>query len=117
MKKYDYLENVKEDVKNWIEENMELSDYEDKEELEEYLNDTLWTEDSVTGNASGSYTFNYFEAAKNLVGNWDLLKEAVEEFGCEDINPIEKGEEWCDVVIRCYLLSQAISKVLDEIYY
>ena len=32
---------------------------------------------------------------------------------CE--NPIEKGAEWCDVTIRCYLLNQAISSVLEEI--
>lgn len=116
MQKYDYLENVKEDVKNWIDSNIELSDYEEREELEEYLNDTLWAEDSVTGNGSGSYTFSTFKSAENLTHNWDLLEEALYEFGMRDINPIEKGEEWCDVTIRCYLLSQAISEVLDEMY-
>lgn len=116
MQKYDYLENVKEDVKNWIDSNIELPDYEDREELEEYLNDTLWADDSVTGNGSGSYTCNTYESAENLTHNWDLLEEALYEFGEDDINPIKKGEEWCDVTIRCYLLSQAISEVLDEIY-
>lgn len=28
---------------------------------------------------------------------------------------LEKGAEACDVTIRCYLLGQAISEVLDEI--
>ena len=68
----------------------------------------------MTGNGSGSYTFNTYEAEENLVGNWDLLLEALENFGQADINPIEKGAEWCDVTIRCYLLPSAIDDVLEE---
>ena len=75
----------------------------------------LFRDDSVTGNASGSYYCNSYKASEALNGNWDLLREALYEFGCEDVNPIEKGEEWCDVTIRCYLLSQAISEALDEL--
>lgn len=72
--------------------------------------------DSVTGNASGSYTFNSYRAKEYVDQNWDLLEEAVEEFGYEweTFNPIEKGFEYCDVTIRCYLLGCAISNVLDE---
>ena len=114
MKKYNYLEAVKEDVLNYIKENVSFEDFEDRDELEEHLNDVLWTEDSVTGNASGSYYCNTWKAADALAHNWDLLEEALEEFG-NDVNPIEKGEEWCDVTIRCYLLPYAISEVLDEI--
>ena len=44
----------------------------------------------------------------------DLLKEALEEFGC-DIGYLEKGAEACDVTIRCYLLSSAISEVIDKL--
>ena len=119
---YNYLENVKEDVKEAI------FDYYTKEEIKEHLDnaynrqnweqklyDDLWCDDSVTGNASGSYYYNAYKASEALNGNWDLLREALCEFGCEDINPIEKGEEWCDVTIRCYLLPQAISLALDEL--
>ena len=116
MEKYNYLEVVKEDVLNYIKEKVSFEDFEDRDELEEHLNYVLWTEDSVTGNGSGSYTYNTYESAENLTHNWDLLEEALYEFGEDDINPIKKGEEWCDVTIRCYLLSQAISEVLDEIY-
>ena len=114
MEKYNYLGAVKEDVLNYIEENISFEDFEDRDELEEHLNDVLWTEDSVTGNASGSYYCNTWRSAEALNHNWDLLEEALEEFGF-DVNPIEKGEEWCDVTIRCYLLPTAISEVLDEI--
>lgn len=58
MERYDYLEAVKEDVKNYIEENGIKVTSENREELEEQLNDDLFTCDSVTGNGSGSYTFN-----------------------------------------------------------
>lgn len=66
--------------------------------------------DSVTGNAS----FNTWTAEEYLCHNWELLGEALTEFGC-DMSYLEKGAEACDVTIRCYLLGQAISEVLDEI--
>lgn len=126
MERYDYLENVKEDVKQWIDEHNEWrSDYADesgewlrddnRDEIEQDLNDRLFVEDSVTGNASGSYTFNAWQAEENVCHNLDLLGEALAEFGC-DVNYLtENGAEACDVTIRCYLLGQAISEVLDEL--
>lgn len=111
---YNYYENVKNDVENYIKENKEYFKATDLEELEEELNDQCWSSDSVTGNASGSYTFNTYEAEKNLNGNWDLLQEVLEEFGYSDVNPIKKGAEWCDVTIRCYVLGQAISALLEQ---
>lgn len=109
---YNYLENVKEDVRMFIDENIDLKEY-TQEELEEYLNETLFVEDSVTGNTSGSYTFSTYEAEENLCHNMDLLQEALEEFGC-GIEYLGKGAEACDVTIRCYLLGRAIAEVLEE---
>lgn len=114
MKTYNYLENVKEDVRNYIEENEIVVTNENREEVEQELNDTLFTVDSVTGNASGSYTFSTWQAEENLCHNFDLLTEALSEFGY-DLSYLENGAEICDVTIRCYLLGQAISEVLDEI--
>ena len=114
MMKYNYLRITIENVKNYIIDNIDLNGYDcDRYELEEHLHDTLWIEDSVTGNASGSYTFNSYKAAENLAYNWDLLGEALDAFGCDE-NPIKKGPEWCDVTIRCYLLGSAIAIALDE---
>ena len=110
---YNYLESIKADVKEYINNEITLKDFTDREELEQKLNDDLWVEDSVTGNASGSYYCNAWKAEEALAHNWDVLEEALEEFGCEE-NPIEKGAEWCDVTIRCYLLGQAIAEVLEE---
>ena len=114
MKTYDYLENVKEDVRNYIEENKIIVTSSNREEVEQELNDTLVVNDSVTGNASGSYTFSTWQAEENLCHNLELLTEALTEIGC-DLSYLEKGAEACDVTIRCYLLGQAISEVLDEI--
>lgn len=111
---YDYYEAVKSDVLDYIKEEIDFTDFDTIEELEEHLNGALWTVDSITGNGSGSYTFNTYEAEENLCHNWDLLEEALNEFG-NDENPISKGAEWCDVTIRCYLLGQCISEALEEI--
>jgi len=114
MERYDYLEAVKEDVSNYINDNGIMVTTEYRDEIEQYLNDTLFACDSVTGNASGSYTFNTWTAEEYLCHNWELLGEALTEFGC-DMSYLEKGAEACDVTIRCYLLGQAISEVLDEL--
>lgn len=112
---YDYREAMTEDVKEWIKENIDLTEWtEDREGLEQQLNDDLWTEDSITGNASGSYYCNSYKAEESIAHNWDLLNEALDEFGQNNINVIEKGAEWADVTIRCYLLWSVISDVLDE---
>ena len=116
MKRYDYLEAVTSDVKDYINYEITMSDYSDREELSEYLNDELWTVDSVTGNGSGSYTFNSWQAEENLCHNLNLLGEALSEFGCESDYLLKNGAEACDVTIRCYLLSQAIEAALDELW-
>lgn len=110
---YNYIEAMKEDIKEYIKNEVTLSDYSDRDELEKHLNDTLWTEDSVTGNASGSYTFNTYKAEEYICHNLDLLADALENFGC-DVDVFKKGAEWCDVTIRCYLLDQTIAEVLDD---
>lgn len=113
--KYNYFESVKEDVKNYIEENEIKVTSDNREEIEEQLNEDLFVNDSVTGNASGSYTFNAWQAEENLCHNLDLLAESLEEFGGSTGEAVARGAETCDVLIRCYLLGQAISEVLDEI--
>lgn len=113
--KYNYLENVKEDVKNYIEENKENESYnfDNIEELKELLYEDLWIDDSVTGNCSGSYTFSTYQAEENIAHNMDLLKEACEVFGADAFEMLENPEK-ADVTIRCYLLSQAIDEVVEE---
>lgn len=115
MERYDYLEVVTNDAKQVILENLENWNFSDREELEEIANDNLWTNDRVTGNASGSYTCNAWEAEENLCHNMDELEEACNEFGQDMGEAVRQGAEYCDVTIRCYLLSQAISAAIDEL--
>jgi hypothetical protein len=119
---YDYREAMKEDIKEYLKDNYsseELKELlEDHEAFKETLNDDLWVTDSVTGNASGSYTFNRWKAQEYVTANIELLHDAVQEF-CEDAVTIgekflDEEWEWFDVTIRCYLLNSIISEVLDE---
>lgn len=122
---YNYLEAVIADVKEWIEDNMDLEhdiitgQFEDRDEIEEYLNDTLFIDDSVTGNASGSYTFNREEAKNYVLADIDTVREALQEFGTDAGTIAEKflDEDWeyFDVTARCYILGQAVAEVLDEL--
>lgn len=119
---YNYLEAMKEDVKEYVKNDAELTSEDllyNRSNLEEKLHDDLWTCDSVTGNASGSYTFNREQAKAYVLDNMDLLQEMCSEFGT-DVETIGQKFlndewEWMDVSIRCYLLGNAISEALDEI--
>jgi hypothetical protein len=113
MEKYNYFEAVKDDVKQYIEDHDVKVTSSNREDLEQSLYDDMFISDSVTGNASGSYTCNTWKAEEYLCHNLDLLKEACEEFG-SDCNILESAEG-CDVTIRCYLLSQCLHEVLDEL--
>ena len=94
MTNYNYLEAVTSDVLDYIKEEINLDEWKgNREGLEEKLNDELWTVDSVTGNASGSYTFNTWEAEENLAHNWDLLAEALDELEEELAEDDEDEEE------------------------
>ena len=113
MEKYNYREHVKSDILDYIAENEIKVTASNHEEVAEQLNDELWANDSVTGNASGSYTCNAWEAEENICHNLDLLKEALQEFG-SDIADLDSAEK-CDVTIRCYLLGECIEAALDEV--
>lgn len=115
MEKYDYLSAVESDIREYIENNVNFHDYSDLDEMKEDLNEKLFVKDSVTGNASGSYTFNTWKAEEYLCHNLDLLAEANDAFGgSSDI--LSDGAEMCDVTIRCYLLGQAIENVAPDMW-
>lgn len=120
---YNYLDAVKDDVRQAIEDNYDIADYSDRDEFESTLNDDLWVDDSVTGNGSGSYTFDREQAKEYLFDSTDgedWLVEALEEYGtpAEEVGKhfMSQDYEWFDVTIRCYVLGIAISEVLDELY-
>lgn len=111
---YNYFEAVCDDVRevmvrSWTDR---LADFETLEELREALNDELWGLDSVTGNASGSYTFSTWKAEEYLSHNWGVLEEACAALGADMGEVVKTGAENADVLIRCYYLGAAIDKVL-----
>lgn len=115
---YDYYANVKDDVLTYINDEIRPGEFWDRDELESHLNDTLWEDDSVTGNCSGSYTFNYAKAKEYVLDNTNLLKESIEEFDSKDKLIdwfFDDDYESMDVAIRCYVLGSCINDALDEI--
>lgn len=112
---YDYREAMKNDIQEAI-ENYNLSDYEDLDEAYEALYDDLWTDDSVTGNGSGSYTFNRAQAREYVLDNMDLVGEACKEFGVDGAilgqKFMEEDYEYLDVTLRCFLLGEILTEVL-----
>lgn len=113
-----YLDMIEDDVREWIDESIDLDEYKgNRDGLEKKLNDELFNEDSVTGNACGSYYLDAYKAEEDIEHNWGLLAEALEEFGSNisATEMLDKGAEWCDVIIRCYLVGEAIRNVLDEL--
>lgn len=114
---YNYIEAMKEDIREFT---VDL-EYEgaDSEECRNSLYDTLWTEDSVTGNGSGSYTFNAAEAREHIMEDdsaEDYIRELIGEFGL-DADAIARhfmDWEYWDVSIRCYLLGQVIADMDDD---
>lgn len=129
MQKYNYLEAVKDDVETWlvdnssqfeeIKDNNKIDGVTDWDGVKDDLNETLWNEDSITGNGSGSYTFNR-EKARDYIFDDGLqyLKELVDE-GWLTYESIGKDVtnynfESLDVALRCYFLSQAIEEVITD---
>ncbi len=106
----EYQEEVKSDAMEAIKENLEYNDSWDE------MYDSLFMDDSVTGNASGSYYFNTAKAAEAVSGII-FDDEAITEFeymGYDGI-PTEEGAETCDVIARCICLG-LVSGELEEYY-
>lgn len=118
MERYDYREEMAKDIRAYIEEDYSTEEIAEKlayerDDWETELYDNMFIADSVTGNASGSYTCNAWQAEENICHNFDLLDEAIEEFG-GGCDVLKDGAETCDVTIRCYLLGEVLNEVLDE---
>lgn len=106
----EYQDEVKSDAMEAIKEDLEYND------SWEEMYDSLFMDDSVTGNASGSYYFNTAKAAEAVSGII-FDSDAVDEFkamGYDGI-PTEEGAETCDVIARCICLG-LVSGELEEYY-
>ena len=120
---YNYKEQIRADVKEWIEDNKEQIDGLDRHDAFKVVYDSCWVDDSVTGNASGSYTFSRYEARQNFFNDEDseeYIDQMIEdEFTTrESVGRAVQESQWelLDVSIRCWLLCDAVSDVLDSMY-
>lgn len=106
----EYQEEVKSDAMKAIKENLEYNDSWDE------MYDSLFMDDSVTGNASGSYYFNSYKAEQAISGIIfdDEATDEFEAMGYDGI-PTEEGAEACDVIARCICLG-LVSGELEEYY-
>lgn len=106
----EYKEQVKQDVLDYAEESKGYcNDF-------EQFRDDAWIADSVTGNGSGSYYCNSYkaqEAIGDLIWSEELL-DMFKEYGYEQV-PMDKGPEYIDVSIRCFLLDEVINENEQEI--
>lgn len=110
MNLHDYRNQVEDDVLDFAKDCKGYCDSIDK------FRDEAFLSDQVTGNASGSYTFNAYQAEENISHLLfdDELLEMFQEYGYDHI-PVEKGAEFIDVSIRCFLVDEIINKNIDEI--
>ena len=116
----EYRDQVKSDIKDYLtQENLWPTAEPDTSEYEEQRDaayDRCYMADSITGNVSGSYTFNTWQAEENVChllwdeDLWLLLN------GSMEVNPADmaKGPEYIDVSIRCALVSECLDAVLEE---
>ena len=126
--KYNYFKEVKNDIINFLDENSDvynseyfinlLRQYKYDEEmfcciLYDNLYGVLFLEDSVTGNSSGSYTFNRWEAEENICHNATLIQNVIDRYGAKNIDFEEA--EGIDVAIRCCVLKKVLKEVIEEI--
>ena len=79
----------------------------------------MWADDSITGNG-GLYYASEFKCEEYVCHNLDLLMEAFFDFSFPEsrrIHELLRNKEiarYCDCTIRCYLLSAAIDRAIEE---
>lgn len=120
---YSYKEVVRSDVREWIDENKEELEGLDRHDAYELVYDSCWVDDGVTGNASGSYTFSRYEARQNFFNDDnsdDYISQMIEDgfLSADELGKkiAESNWEYIDLSIRCWLLCDAVSDVIDEMY-
>ena len=111
MEKYDYRYEIESDLHTYIYDNVDINDFDSVEELEEYLYEETWAEDSITGNGPYGYASEE-ECCEYVCHNFDILNEAIEEGFCEPLT--ELNGKKIDCIIRCYLLGECTARVAQD---
>ena len=115
---YDYEQALRDDIATYLHD-VRAGEWDAPTDRDD-LYDTLFTEDSVTGNGSGSYTFNAEQAKEYVMGDpnaEDYIRNLISDFGTPSDEVAKHFMDWeyWDVCIRCYLLGQVLDDVLDDL--
>ena len=108
----DYLVEVESAAQDFLDENIEYYD-----DFDDAFHE-MFCSDYVTGNGSGSYTFNSYKAQQN-VKDAIFDENIVTLLDWNGINIFDtlrdSGAETLDVIIRCYILSDIYS-IIEEYF-
>lgn len=115
-----YTNDLLADIRDWVDYNIDYTKYDSIEDLRDYLNDELWSVDSVTGNGSIGYYANNKDAKERFVEDGiDGFYTIREEWGIPKSEVLQhllnSDWNWFDATIRCFLLGQCIDVVLEDI--
>ena len=115
----DYYKQVRDDAIAAIDEQFD-GGYWDADTEWDVVYDNLFIDDAVTGNGSGSYTFNSAKARENVADAiWDKkVLNALAEIGCDGgqiAQYLRDGEaETLDVSIRCAMLGEVYGEIEEH---
>lgn len=114
LKFYNYQLEMVDELESMIKDSDINFEGKDRGEAYEELQDLAFDRD-VTGNRVGSYWCNELKAERALLGNFDLVQDALDDFGMESVDSPELlSGEHLDVLVREHLLPQVIDEVLDN---
>lgn len=114
-----YYNEVYNDARDVAAENFDdyLEDNYDFNDAWDAFYEDLFRDDSVTGNASGSYWFNSKKAEESLgefIWDEDIIL-LLEEMGYTIEDVVKRGPEATDVIIRCAMLSSVCEDIRDYV--
>ena len=111
---YFYKLEMVDELENMLNDSDISFDGKNRGEAFEELQDLAFDRD-LTGSRTGSYWCNELKAERALLGNFDLVEEALSDFGMESVSSPELiSGEHLDVLVREYLLPKVIDEVLDD---
>lgn len=114
LKFYNYKEEMVDELESMLKDSDVSFDGKNRGEAFEELQDLAFDRD-LTGNRTGSYWCNELKAERALLGNFDLVQDALDEFGMESVSSPELvSGEHLDVLVREHLLPSIIDDVLDN---
>lgn len=121
---YDYWENVKEDIYDYVLNDDELIEvlrkpeyFNNVEATNKLLFDVMWDKDEVTGNGTCGYPLDNSCFKRFIIDNIDLLAEASSDMEHHVfLFMSEKDYTSLDAVIRCYVFERVLDEAIEKIY-